>query len=129
MLQSINHLCSPLLDSLQYGHVCLVWRSTHLDAVLQKCAASAEQGGRIASLDLLATLLLMQPSMLLAAFVGTLLACVQLGVQQNLYGLFCKAAFGMIGPQCALCLFVQPVEVHLNHRPLLLPIFYYQQTC
>jgi len=35
MLQSLNHLCGPLLDSLQHVHVCLVLRNPELDTELQ----------------------------------------------------------------------------------------------
>jgi len=53
---------------------------------------------------------------------GTLLVCVQPGVRQNLYGLIYEATFGTTGSQCVLYPFGQPVEVHLNDRPLLVPI-------
>lgn len=69
---------------------------------------NAEGRGRITSLSLLVTLLLMQPKMLLAVWVdifshkGTLLAYVQLGVHQEPQVLFCQATFGLGGPQHVL---------------------------
>ena len=80
ILQSLSHLCGPLLGSLQYVHVRLVLGSPEQDPALRMGLISAEQRGRITSLDLLAILLLMQPKMLLAAFCckGVLLAHVNL---------------------------------------------------
>lgn len=55
----------PLLDPLQYVHVCLVLRSPELDPGLKDCLTSAEQRARTISLDLQATSFLMQPRTLL----------------------------------------------------------------
>ena len=61
ILQSLNHLLDPLLSSLQYMLVSLVLGSPALAIGLQMGLTSAEQRGRITSLDLLATLSLIQP--------------------------------------------------------------------
>lgn len=42
MFRSIKDLPGPLLDSLQYAHVCLVLGSRDLDSALQMSVARAE---------------------------------------------------------------------------------------
>ncbi|KAK4807440.1 hypothetical protein QYF61_001991 [Mycteria americana] len=71
VLQPPDHFCGPPLDPLQQLHVLLVLRTPELDAVLQGGLTRAEQRGRIPSLDLLATLLWMQPRMLLAFWAAS----------------------------------------------------------
>lgn len=60
MLQCFCHLCVTPLGSLQLFHVFLVLRSTETDTALRCDLSSAEQSGRITSLHLLVTFLLMQ---------------------------------------------------------------------
>ncbi|KAK4819077.1 hypothetical protein QYF61_025310 [Mycteria americana] len=61
VLQPTDHLHGPPLDSLQQLHVLLMLGTPELDAVLQVGPHQHGAEGRITSLDLLATLLLMQP--------------------------------------------------------------------
>ena len=97
--------------------------------------SSAEQRGRVTSLDLLVIFCLMQPRILLALLwgKGTLLPPVQPGVHQDPQVFFCQAAFQPGGPQhilvhgfvppqvqdCAL-LFVELDEVPVS--PFLQPV-------
>lgn len=55
MLQSLNHLHSPMLDMLQEVCIILVLESPELDPALQIYLPSAKDKGRITSLDLQAT--------------------------------------------------------------------------
>ncbi|KAK4830703.1 hypothetical protein QYF61_012872 [Mycteria americana] len=82
MLQSLHHLHGPLLDSLQRG------------------LTSAEQRGRITSLNLLAILCLMQPRITLAFFAT-----------RDPQIRFCRAAFQLGGPQYILVPGVVPAQV------------------
>ena len=66
MLQSLNHQCGPLLDPLQRA---FLYRGAQHCAQYSSCGlTSAEQRERITSLELLATLCLTQPTVLLATF-------------------------------------------------------------
>lgn len=58
------------VDLYQYTHVSPVLGSLGLDTALQRCLTRAEQRGRIVSLDLTATLFLMQLRMPLAFFAS-----------------------------------------------------------
>jgi len=59
MLQALNHLCGPSLDSLHYVHVSLELGSPELGPAVRMHLTRAEWRGRITSLDLLATLFAM----------------------------------------------------------------------
>lgn len=63
----LHHLCGHVLDSLKYVHVPCVLGNPELDTVLQKWPHHGGAEGRITLLNLLATLLLMQPRMLLVS--------------------------------------------------------------
>lgn len=65
ILQSLNHLCGPLLDTLQYS--CVVLGHVDLYPALQMCLTSAELR-RITSLSLFAVHCPVQSRMLLASF-------------------------------------------------------------
>jgi len=67
MLQYLHRTRGPLLGCPQHAHVSLVLGSPALNAALRARLASAEQRGRITSLDLLATLFAAQPRRLLRA--------------------------------------------------------------
>jgi len=62
MLQALDHPHGPSLDLLQYVHLSLVQGSPALDEAPQIHLTRAEQSRRITSLNLLATLLLIQLS-------------------------------------------------------------------
>ena len=66
MLQSLYPLCGSVLESVQYVCSLPVLGSPVLDSAFQMCLTRAEKGGRITSLDLLATLFLTQPRRLVA---------------------------------------------------------------
>ncbi|KAK4819180.1 hypothetical protein QYF61_025995 [Mycteria americana] len=122
VFQPSDHLHVPPLDPLQQVDACLVLRTPDLDAVLQGGLSRAEQRGRILSLDLLATLLWMQPRIRLpfwaASYPQVLLR---------------RAALNPFIPQSVLILgialaqvqdlalgLVEPHEVHTG--PLLKPV-------
>lgn len=46
-LCSLNHFWGPLLDLLQYAHLCLGLAGPELDMILQMCLTSDKQRGRI----------------------------------------------------------------------------------
>lgn len=59
----LNHLCGSSPDPLHWVHASLVVRSTALDPTLQICLTSAEQRGKIFSLNMLETFFQIQSRM------------------------------------------------------------------
>ncbi|KAK4828308.1 hypothetical protein QYF61_025320 [Mycteria americana] len=104
MLQSINHLHGPSLDSLQYVHVSLVLGSSALDTVFQGKVHLPQPAGNTPP-DAA------QDTISLLCCKGTLLAHVQLGVHQDPQVLFCEAAFKLSGSQHILEHEVVPSQV------------------
>jgi len=70
MLQTLIHLCDPSLDSHQYINASLVLGSPELDKHSRCGLTSAEQRGRITSLNLVATLCLKQLRIPFASFAA-----------------------------------------------------------
>lgn len=85
----LKNLHSLLLDLLQYSHVWRVLWSPQLDPELQMCVSSADQRGKITSLQRLMTLFLMWVRMLLAFFAIRVpcLLTVTITVYKCQYGL------------------------------------------
>lgn len=68
ILQSLNYLCGPLLNSQQYVHVSVVLGREALVPALQIYLTSPEQRGKIHSLDLLEVVFPNAAHMLLTLF-------------------------------------------------------------
>lgn len=112
-LQSPNHLCGPLLDSLLYAHVCIELGSPKLDPALELCLTKAEQRGRSASLNSLAMLFLMQTRRLLGCFAARVHGGSRSARYRSLQGCFavgqppaCTGAWGYSAPGVGLCTFL-----------------------
>lgn len=85
MLQSLNHLCGPFLDSLEYVHIFLVLGNPEPGTVLQvwhhQCWVKGKDhfpwtaGGALPNTA--------QDTISLLCHKGTLPACIQLGVHQD----------------------------------------------
>ena len=71
VLHPSDHFCVPPLAPLQDIHVFLVLRAPELDRGLQVGSHQRGGMGRIPSLSLLATLLLMQPRIQLATWAAS----------------------------------------------------------
>ena len=111
----LSHPYGPSLGSLLEVRIFLVSRSPELDQALQMCLTSPEER-RIISLYLLATLLLMQPRMLLVLHAARVHCGLQLGARQDQQVFLCQAAFqpvspstygymGLFLPRCRTCHF------------------------
>lgn len=101
-LQSSKHLSDPLLHLLQNILIFLALGTPNWTQYPRCSLATADNRGRIASLDLLVRHLPIQPSLELA-FIPTgvhRLAHVQPDAHCGPWVLFCRAAAQAVGPRC-----------------------------
>ena len=155
LLQSFHHLHGPMPGYLQWVLVYPALGSPELVPGLQHCLTSAEQKGSITSLDLLATVCLLQPRMMVAFFTARVICWFKVSLlpAENPQVIFCRAAFQPVSPQHVLvpgaglsislcwaswcsCWPVSPAGLspsgcqhsHWVHPPLLL-VLHQLQTC
>jgi len=103
MLQSLQHLHGPSLDSVHYVHISLALMSPEMDMLLQMCPHQCPVEGKDHSPQPGGSTFpsAAQDTISVLCCKGTLLAHVRLGVHQDTLDLFCKAAFQRVG--CLPC--------------------------